>query len=470
MTDLTIYLSLTSSPSAPRAPLTIDPNGTTGAELRRKASEVTTVPLPKLKLIFRGRVISDKEEGDVVKEYRLEEGCVVHVMGKPVAAAGGVDAGVAAGGATVASTVPATAGASVTLPAVNNMSVSGGAASASPLAAALTKLRSSNDGTTYNTALVTADKLLGNIVLHPMEEKYRTIKTANPAFARRLGALPGGRELILASGFTIQTREEVEYYVLTPSADAWPELVGAQKEVQRVLRENNASRSVNVGGFGAAANAGNTANNNNNAAANLFPGGIPSGAMGGGGSGAPDMAMMQSMMNDPNMMQNVMGMMNNPMVQNMMRNDPRMANNPMMQQSLNALQSNPEMMNQMSQMMSDPAARAQMMNMMQQQGGQAGGGGGAAGADPFASGPQAMQSQMEQFAQMSRQFGGSSGGFNTGGGGTGTGANTSGTGQSGGAANNNNASGGNNSTGANDGAQTEEEMIAEAIARSLQEQ
>mmetsp|Transcript_6084 Transcript_6084/g.13786 ORF Transcript_6084/g.13786 Transcript_6084/m.13786 type:complete len:454 (-) Transcript_6084:121-1482(-) len=452
MTDsnppLTIYLSLTSSPSTPRAALTLDHNGTTGAELRRNAAQVTTVPLEKLKLIFRGRVISDKDEGDVVKEYRLEEGSVVHVMGKPVAAAAG-----AAAGATAASAAPATAGASVTLPAVNNMSIASGAGSASPLAAALTKLRSSNDGTTYRTALVTADKLMGNIVSHPMEVKYRNIKKANPAFARRLGALPGGSDLILASGFTVQTKEAVEYYVLTPSADAWPKLVDAQKEVQRVLGENSAS--VNVGGFGANVNAAN--NNNAAPAANLFPGGIPSGAMGGGGSGAD---MMQSMMSDPNMMQNVMGMMNNPMVQNMMRNDPRIANNPMMQQSLNALQSNPEMMNQVSQMMSDPTTRDRMMNMMQQQQGGAGAAGGGGGAgDPFANGPEAMQRQMEQFAQMSQQFGGSSGGFNTGGG---TGTGTASGGQSG-AANNN------GSAGMNDNEQTEEEMIAEAIARSLRE-
>ena len=68
-----------------------------------------------------------------------------------------------------------------------------------------------------------------------MEEKYRTIKKANPGFARRLGALPSGSDLILASGFTVQTKEEVEYYVLTPSADAWPMLVDAKKEVQRLV-------------------------------------------------------------------------------------------------------------------------------------------------------------------------------------------------------------------------------------------
>ena len=46
-----------------------------------------------------------------------------------------------------------------------------------------------------------------------MEEKYRTIKKSNPAFTKRLGGLPGGNDLMLASGFTIETRDadSIEY-------------------------------------------------------------------------------------------------------------------------------------------------------------------------------------------------------------------------------------------------------------------
>eukprot|EP00581_Thalassiosira_minuscula_P001840 CAMPEP_0183745996 /NCGR_PEP_ID=MMETSP0737-20130205/66526_1 /TAXON_ID=385413 /ORGANISM="Thalassiosira miniscula, Strain CCMP1093" /LENGTH=529 /DNA_ID=CAMNT_0025981675 /DNA_START=13 /DNA_END=1603 /DNA_ORIENTATION=- len=517
-TTITIYLSLTSSPSTPRISLTL-PNSakdnhthvdssanTNAAELRRRISLLTTVPLETLKLIYRGRVIANKEEGDVVKDYRLEDGCVVHVMGKPVGDVGGTGAGAGSGTASStggAAAAPSAAGASVTLPTAAAPSSSTAASSSSPLSLALTKLRTSNDGPTYRTALTTADKLLGNIVSHPMEEKYRTIKKANPAFSKRLGSLPGGSDLLLSAGFTLQTKDDLEYYILTPSADAWPQLVTAREEVQKLKMQEERSAAAaptqppnaggmpnlfppmgNAGGAGAAdAAAAPTQPPNAGGMPNLFP---PMGNAGGAGAAGAagvgvdgnQMAMMQSLMNDPNMMQNAIGMMNNPMVQNMMRNDPRFANNPMLQQSLQQLQNNPEMVNQMMGMMNDPNVRNQMMSMMSQGGGGGlGGAGGSAGGaanDPFAGGPEAMRRQMEQFQRMTQQFGGSSGSFpaatgggsSAGGGGAAGGA-TNGTGS--GSATNANASGAGGSAGNNDNEMTEEEMIAEAIARSLRE-
>ena len=149
------------------------------------------------------------------------------------------------------------------------------------------------------------------------------------------------------------------------------------------------------------------------------------------------------------------------MVQQMMRNDPRFANNPMLQQSLDALSSNPDMIRQFSQLMGDPGVRANVSRMMQQQQQQQAGVN-AGGADHFANGPEAMRRQMEQFQQMSQHFGGTSGGFgassvqgaSSGQQGLGVGGNTS----------------SNNAAGSGDDTQmTEEEMIAEAIARSLRE-
>lgn len=153
------------------------------------------------------------------------------------------------------------------------------------------------------------------------------------------------------------------------------------------------------------------------------------------------------------------------MVQQMMRNDPRLANNPMLQQSMQALAENPDMIRQMSQLVNDPGMRENMSRMMQQQQS----GGGAESPNPFGNMPDAMRRQMEEMNRLSQQYGGSSGTFNAGG--TGGGAAPSGqsgnaapSASSGGGANNANGSGG-----ANDSQMTEEEMIAEAIARSLRE-
>lgn len=149
------------------------------------------------------------------------------------------------------------------------------------------------------------------------------------------------------------------------------------------------------------------------------------------------------------------------MVQQMMRNDPRLANNPMLQQSLDALQQNPDMLRQFSSMMNDPGVRDNVSRMMQAQQ-QAGSTAGNTGADPFAGGPEAMRRQMEQFQQMQQMFGGSSGQFNLQQQQQPSQSNQQNSQQS------NNGNNGSANSG-NDSEMTEEEMIAEAIARSLRE-
>jgi hypothetical protein len=126
-------------------------------------------------------------------------------------------------------------------------------------------------------------------------------------------------------------------------------------------------------------------------------------------------------------------MLQNPMVQQMLRNDPRFANNPQMQQAMEGLATNPAMASQMSRMMQDPAMMQQMQAMMQQNGGQLPmpggmGGGGMPGGGFGAPGGNAPAQP-------------------------GAGANR----------------GQQPPSGANDEATTEEEMIAEAIRRSLQD-
>lgn len=64
------------------------------------------------------------------------------------------------------------------------------------------------------------------------------------------------------------------------------------------------------------------------------------------------------------------------MVQNAMRSDPRFANDPAMLQGLESLASNPAMMNQLSQMMQNPAMQRQLQSMMSATGANANPGGG----------------------------------------------------------------------------------------------
>ena len=182
------------------------------------------------------------------------------------------------------------------------------------------------------------------------------------------------------------------------------------------------------------------------------------GLLSGNGRLGPDEAsMMRGMLADPNALRSMAGMMSNPVVQNMMRNDPRMSGNPMMQRALRALESDPGMV---ERMMSDPNL-ANIAGSALGRGASGKGKAGGGGADPFASGPEGMRAQMEAFERLSRMHGGSSGGFNVGGGGGGPSSN--------GVAGGGNAGAATTAGGNGDGGMTEEDMIAEAIARSLRE-
>ena len=229
-------------------------------------------------------MITDKSDNDVVEDFKLEEECVVHVMGKAAAPASATPPAVSA---------PATvAGASVAIPAASTTSSS----SAPPLQQALVALKL-NPFPTYKTALSTASKLLNNIISNPMEEKYRSIKQSNAAFHKRLGGVQGGEALLLAAGFEI----EDGVFVLKPSEEAWPKLVEAGTVVGKALKEaeasSNASAPAAGTGFGASAGSG------------VPPMGMPNmGSMPGlGGMGGPGMQeAMQNMLSNPEALQNMM--------------------------------------------------------------------------------------------------------------------------------------------------------------------
>lgn len=78
--SITIYLIKSASP---RIEITI-PKNATPSQLRLVAADASCIPVAGLRLIFRGRMIVEKSIGDgVVKEFGIEEGSALHVVGKP---------------------------------------------------------------------------------------------------------------------------------------------------------------------------------------------------------------------------------------------------------------------------------------------------------------------------------------------------------------------------------------------------
>lgn len=208
--------------------------------------------------------------------------------------------------------------------------------------------------------------------------------------------------------------------------------------------EHAVADAKRVSDASAAVAANTAANSSNNFFTNPDPFGVPTGAGGMGpglnagmGSGYNPMAESAAadLISNPQALES---MMQNPMIQQMIQNDPNIP--PHVRQSIQALASNPAMMNQLSQLMRDPNMRSRLQAALQARGGGGLGGLGRAGTGAGWGGmPPASNSNNAN---------------NT------ANANNSSTGGS---------SVGTAARGGDDQAQTEEEMIAEAIRRSLQD-
>lgn len=284
---------------------------------RQQVSEVTKIPLAQLRLIFRGRMIKDDDTQKVVEEYKLESECVLHCLGKPVedqsvhtgmgTAANAVSMAAATAAATTtpsssaAATTTASIAASAMMPSSSANAVAAsvsGISTGSPptLSDAISRLLQNNSPSVYETALTTLDKVLTNIVHHPMEEKYRSVKRQNAAFSRRLGGLVGGHECMLAVGFRVELDGGVEVYQLHASAEQWPKLLQAKKDIEQAVEHAKQQQQQQQ--------PPTSSSNRNLFAANTgvgFPTRLPPG---GGGAAFPSM--------DPNMQASMEQMMSNP--------------------------------------------------------------------------------------------------------------------------------------------------------------
>ena len=181
---ITIHLSLTSSPATPRIDLAMDSGGSISAlELRTKVSEATNIPPSRLRLIYGGRVVavqappSSERPPNVLVEYGIVDGSVVHVVAGPMERESAVNATTASSNARgtgrLASLVDTTSTSSSsnngTLPRTSNDNFDTNdttTSSSSSLTEALITLRTNNNARVYHTALVTSNKIFTNIITH----------------------------------------------------------------------------------------------------------------------------------------------------------------------------------------------------------------------------------------------------------------------------------------------------------------
>lgn len=222
------------------------------------------------------------------------------------------------------------------------------------LQSGLQKLRTNLTPDAFAVAVKTLLTFVKNVENHPQDEKYRKIQMSNSAFQKRLASHPGGLDCVQAIGFIMN--EAGDALILTPNAKAWEQLVAAGRELEKAQQQGgNVSAPTApspMGGMGAAGGM----DPNVMASMQQMLGGNPNlGDAVTNPAAMNQMApMLQQIAQNPQLLQQAMS---NPMLQQMA------ASNPMLQQVL----SNPAMIQSMlsspmaQQLLSNPAAMQQAM-------------------------------------------------------------------------------------------------------------
>lgn len=239
--EINILLTVTAKEGSPRIPLKIS-KSISVSDLLSAIASATQIPSPKV--IFRGRLVKQGAgtSSDAVTEFKLEDGCVLHCMGKP--SEGGATTNSSVAIPSTSSSLPSVSVGTTAAPPTAPSVAPAAAPATTPLSAALAQLRIRNPPATYQTAITTLLKLLKNITENPMEEKYRRIKKANPAFNKRLGGVTGARDVIVACGFV----ETDTLYELSPTPEAWPALLETVRTVETIAAATAAATPPVLGG------------------------------------------------------------------------------------------------------------------------------------------------------------------------------------------------------------------------------
>jgi len=182
--------------------------------VKHTVQQLSEVPQHQQKWIYKGRILTDEQ---TVRTAGIAEGDVVIVMRTAATSASSTTTTSGA----VGSVLPAGA------PPVPVQQLQPRVTTAR-FDAAMMELLQNPEGAVKDAVGVLA-KIAGNIVAHPMEDKYRRLNRTNAAFSKKVGAVPGGASCMAALGFHLEGDE----WVLVPSAEAWENLVACKNKLER---------------------------------------------------------------------------------------------------------------------------------------------------------------------------------------------------------------------------------------------
>ena len=106
----------------------------------------------------------------------------------------------------------------------------------------LDKLKESSSTEEYSIAVTSLHTIFSQIVAHPEEIKFRRIRRDHPKFLEDIGRHTGGKELLVAAGFKIDTIDEVSCFFskepdIEHDMDGWSNWYNLLKETLQLLEE-----------------------------------------------------------------------------------------------------------------------------------------------------------------------------------------------------------------------------------------
>jgi len=183
--------------------------------LRHRVAIATQVDFDSIRLIFKGKIL--KDDSSIASYGVNEDGLTVHL------AISGKVARVAA----PSSSPPGTP------EPVSSMNMK-------RLEKELGELESKNGVSKSKDAIQVMVLYMKNIMNHPDDIKYRSIRTANLKFSSKIGSCEGGMACMKLLGFEIKPRDGESYLVLTVSADSLsPSLKLLEKVHTRLAQQIN---------------------------------------------------------------------------------------------------------------------------------------------------------------------------------------------------------------------------------------
>jgi hypothetical protein len=186
----------------------------------------------------------------------------------------------------------------------------------------------------FITALKTLRRFADNVIGHPREAKYRSVRVGNKGFQRNLGSIPGGIEAMLALGFKSERRApknsstlKEEDFLVLPSTTEANELLSRLRPVLQHAIEAATSKS-STGSLPTRYSSQNTTPSSTERTASVLPAGslssvlnnlgLPNGLATGTGRSAGGMGGFADLMNNPALLEMAASLRTNPAVQNLM--------------------------------------------------------------------------------------------------------------------------------------------------------